>query len=670
MSSFLRIARFLPIALGLFLIGLGPSGATAQTAQERVYLILDGSGSMWGRVDGEPKIVVAREVIANLLEDWPIGVDLGLMTYGHRRKGDCSDIETLVPVGPFDAARVNAAIEGIKPKGKTPISASVRKAADELAFTEEKATLILVSDGLETCEADPCALAGELESKGIDFTVHVVGFDLRKEDPTQLRCLAEQTGGRYLAASDSIQLLEALVEAVKVIAAVPVPEPEPEPEPEPAGPQGLKLSASLIDGGAALDEDVFWWVTAPEPKADGSYQETARSGDARALFELPAGRHRVVARHGQAFAEAELEVTAGALTEAVLVFGAGYLRVSATAAAGGEALDADMFYWLYGTGKDLEGKRKEIARDGSEIAVFKVAAGQYHVVGKHGGDNGSAGQDVTVEAGALTEVTLVLDLGYLRVEATPVAGAAALDKEMFYWVYAAKKDLSGNRKEIARNGSEKPLFKLKAGDYHLVGKHGRDNAFAGQDIKVTAGELSAITLVMDVGYLKATTIASEGGSALEDDVFYWLYSANKDLNGNRKEISRNGSAAAIFKLKGGRYHLVSKHGRSNAFAALDVEVPAGELTEVTLTANSGRVRLEPLDASGNPLGGKVFWIIYEAEKDLDGKRKEVDRSGSEKAIFVLAAGDYVAGLRHGGQTSFTEFSVAAGEETVIQARAQ
>jgi len=183
--------------------------ANTIAAQEDVMIVLDASGSMWGRIDGKPKIEIAREVLGKVLTDLDGKANIGILTYGHRKKGDCGDIETIIPVGRVDHAKYMKVINKLSPKGKTPISDAVRKSAEELRFTEEKATVILVSDGLETCNADPCALAKELESQGIDFTVHVVGFDLKGKDISSLQCLAEETGGKYLAADDAAELGDA-----------------------------------------------------------------------------------------------------------------------------------------------------------------------------------------------------------------------------------------------------------------------------------------------------------------------------------------------------------------------------------------------------------------------------------------------------------------------------
>ena len=170
-----------PLAIGLLATAvLATTGLyAAGPAQPRTMLVLDASGSMWGQIDGKPKIAIAREAVAEMLDGWN-GGDLGLMAYGHRRKGDCGDIEVLQAIGPNTAAGIRRQVNALNPKGMTPISASVRQAAEQLRFTEQKATVILVSDGEETCNADPCELGKELETAGVDFTAHVVGFDIRK----------------------------------------------------------------------------------------------------------------------------------------------------------------------------------------------------------------------------------------------------------------------------------------------------------------------------------------------------------------------------------------------------------------------------------------------------------------------------------------------------------
>src|SRR4026208_880569 len=76
-------------------------------------LILDASGSMWGQVDGQTKIAAARNAVDSILSKWRPTDRLGLIAYGHRSKGDCKDIELMIPVSRFDPARIKAAVNGL-----------------------------------------------------------------------------------------------------------------------------------------------------------------------------------------------------------------------------------------------------------------------------------------------------------------------------------------------------------------------------------------------------------------------------------------------------------------------------------------------------------------------------------------------------------------------------
>jgi len=229
-----RCSHPLAAALSL-LVALAVTGPTAgaQPAEGRTVLVLDASGSMWQQIGDAHKITIARDVVGELLNTLPADRALGLWAYGHRRKGDCNDIEELVPAGVDNRERIRAAVKALNPKGKTPLSDAVERAAEALRYEEEEATVVLISDGRETCDRDPCAVADLLESAGVDFTAHVIGFDVSApEDQAQLRCLAENTGGSFRMAEDAAGLKDALVEVTAAPELEPAPEPEPEPEPQ------------------------------------------------------------------------------------------------------------------------------------------------------------------------------------------------------------------------------------------------------------------------------------------------------------------------------------------------------------------------------------------------------------------------------------------------------
>jgi hypothetical protein len=179
-----------------------------------VMFILDASGSMWGPAGDVRKIEAAKEVMAKVVPALPEGVRVGLTVYGHRRKGDCSDVEIMIPPGSTDRDALLAKVKAISPKGMTPMAASVKMVADVLKTREAETTIVLVSDGIETCDKDPCATIKGLKDSGIKFILHVVGFGVDQKGRDQLTCFSEAGGGKYFQATDANSLLAAL-ETVK-----------------------------------------------------------------------------------------------------------------------------------------------------------------------------------------------------------------------------------------------------------------------------------------------------------------------------------------------------------------------------------------------------------------------------------------------------------------------
>lgn len=279
----MRLLAVLPAFLATLL-------AIPLSAQQRTMLVLDGSGSMWGQVAGVPKINLARDVVGTLLGTLPDEAELGLVAYGHRREGDCSDIETLVPPGPRQHEAVATAIAELTPRGKTAMAEAVRHAAEALKEGQGPSTVILISDGIETCTPDPCAVTHALAQARAALKVHVVGFDVSEEQAQeQMRCMAESTGGDFIVAHDAETLQTALHEVTQTALAPPAarshgpkvetpqrqgPEPtqetviatENEPEQEAEAPnlpavQPVLFRATRGNEGPEITAPLFWQIT-------------------------------------------------------------------------------------------------------------------------------------------------------------------------------------------------------------------------------------------------------------------------------------------------------------------------------------------------------------------------------------------------------------------------
>jgi len=228
---FHRLLVTIGLLLALGVLAFQPFADAQVGASEKgnVLFILDGSGSMWAEIDNKPKIVIAKEVMINLIQQLPDTVKAGLEVYGHRSKGDCNDIELLSLVGKSDKTTLVQQIQSIQPKGKTPITGSLKLAAEQLRAAEEETAVVLISDGKETCQGDPCVLVSQLRKQGIKVKVHVVGFDVNQAEREQLMCIADAGGGKYFTAQNAGELTNALTEVRKeVIASVEAKPKEPE----------------------------------------------------------------------------------------------------------------------------------------------------------------------------------------------------------------------------------------------------------------------------------------------------------------------------------------------------------------------------------------------------------------------------------------------------------
>jgi len=200
----------------LLLTFMAPSFSGTNKLPEIVF-ILDASGSMHGSAGDKTKIVAAKQVLHQMVPSLAKEINLGLVAYGHNRKGDCNDISILVPAGSNDRQAILAHVDAINPKGMTPIAQAIILTAESLKDRENETTIVLVSDGKETCHPNPCAVVETLKKTGIKFVLHVVGFDVSTQEKQQLTCLAKAGGGDYFAANDMASLKLALQKVQKEV---------------------------------------------------------------------------------------------------------------------------------------------------------------------------------------------------------------------------------------------------------------------------------------------------------------------------------------------------------------------------------------------------------------------------------------------------------------------
>ncbi len=184
-----------------------------------VEVILDSSGSMWRKLDGRFRYVIANEVLSNLVTDiLPAEIPFALRVFGNREESTCrTDLE--VPLSPLNAESVSNIIVDIEPKpyAGTPLADSIKQVASDLAEASGPKTVVLITDGEESCDGDVEAEIIALREQDIDVILNIIGFDFEAEDKEvareRFRQWAELGGGQYFDASSAEELELSLTQA-------------------------------------------------------------------------------------------------------------------------------------------------------------------------------------------------------------------------------------------------------------------------------------------------------------------------------------------------------------------------------------------------------------------------------------------------------------------------
>jgi len=168
-------------------------------AQEktRILFVFDASNSMNGYWQNSQKITLAVKLLNESVEKLR-GVDnleLALRVYGHNASindgaQDCDDTELLVPFGKYRQQQIKDALRGIVPKGTTPIARSLEKSAGDFGDeVQGNNVIILITDGVEACDQDPCAVSRALQEKGITLKPFIIGIGIEEEIKFDLACI-------------------------------------------------------------------------------------------------------------------------------------------------------------------------------------------------------------------------------------------------------------------------------------------------------------------------------------------------------------------------------------------------------------------------------------------------------------------------------------------------
>lgn len=204
------------------------AGVEREGAPANVLFLIDSSQSMKEKIKvgldanraEEKKMEAAKKVLEQALSRIPNEVNLGMRVFGNGFRGDFTDCQQstlLVPIGKNNRRAIIESVRNMAPYGLTPLTYALMQAEADLRYCVGPKTVILISDGAETCGGDPCAYIDRLSRIGVKMKIDIVGLGLRrdKDAQEQLNCIAQKSGGKYYDANTSAELVDSITNSVK-----------------------------------------------------------------------------------------------------------------------------------------------------------------------------------------------------------------------------------------------------------------------------------------------------------------------------------------------------------------------------------------------------------------------------------------------------------------------
>lgn len=437
-------------------------GASAKDKTNTI-IIVDASRSMWGQIDKVSKILIARNALTDALIKYNGQINLGLVAYGHQNDNSCTDVQTIQRLKKLDAPETLEKIHKITPKGSTPIATSMKVAMNLLRTAGKSKNIILISDGLDNCQQDPCSTASALKNIAPSLKIHVIAFDRKKRKELKaLQCVAKATGGIFRSATNEPQLKSALNASFTASIVTPVLhtgsnekdkknvvnlqgwkkvpsvrgsgggkkdriefdlrngggpkrtyQPSASQRFNSSGQQGVaaglspvSLTALLNEGGLPIQNNLVWRIFSAKPDRDDKYKLLSTHREANPTAALAPGEYLINSSYGRAYLTKKITVKLNQPINEIFVMNAGGVRLGSVMANGKPVPHNTVSYTIYSDERDQFGTRQKVISDAKPGLIIRLNAGIYHIVSRYGDANALVSADVTIEPGKLTEATI------------------------------------------------------------------------------------------------------------------------------------------------------------------------------------------------------------------------------------------------------------------------
>lgn len=618
----------------------------------RTVVVLDSSGSMLNPIEAFKKYYWVRKSLQIQLATPPTGLSAGLVSYGHRLRTTCNDVELLRPVEPFDAGRFLGAVASVRPHGQTPVSDALKAAAEALGKGGGK--VLLIAGSADSCQQDPCATAKDLVAAEPGLAIDVLSIGVSEADARQMACIAEGGRGQVFAAATMADSPKAFANA---FAALTAPPPVAAPPPAPAAPvaaSGLNLSARLTSDGPITALPIAWTVRKMDGGKPGGV--VFRAATPTASAPLPPGSYDVEAVSGAVDVHQLADVAASKAADTALTLNAADLRLK-VGPAKLEDGSGEVFYTVYKSTRNPDDETPDATvamLRGPVASPILLPAGTYRIVASRGAVRQEKRLDLT--AGQDETADFALASGRLLIEAE--SGPNASSGSPIYFISEDDPDQPLGRRDVAQSAVANPVFELPPGVYHVSTRRGAGKVRL--DAVVKAGEVTKLTVPVSMGRLRLETQGLPAGPELPEDLISYTVERLDEAGKPQSIAARSSSSLANIELEAGQYRVTGRIGLVNIAASADVAVKAGAETRSVLTQQAG---LLDLSFGDDPAAAvDVLWEI----RDAGGK--SLWSTTVPAPLVPLAPGSYTVRATRLGKDKSVEVTVTAGERKAVAIR--
>ena len=582
---------------GLFLTLISPPVEAAP--KKRLMIVLDLSRSMSAPIAGaaartpapkksdfdavvEPrkarrisKINHVKKILARAYRDFSSRLDIGMVALAHSQPQSCSDIKTVLPMGPVNTPVYTDITRSLATVGEaSPLTAALKKAALSANYLKTINTVLLITDSTDGCGQNICKLGLELRNSGANITVHVIAIGLSPLRQTNLRCLAGNTRGHFFNATTTQQITRAIYGAFNAayISGHRTPEPPPGIDvlkaAEAAAPTKLPAKDAMALTRVPLPRRKPPVPRRPKPEDEGSTVTKMKKAPATAAVapgkKTPA--KRVTEMLPKKAVRAKVVKTKTPATAAPVlprpVLDNQGLKASAAIVAGSPPLTAGV-KWLV-----LDRNNKTVLTSTEAQPLLKLPKGDYTVQVRLG--FARAAKQVSVSEGVIKPVKLVLNAGGLRVNAV-VSGSRAIKADR---VSFALHSASGQIPVTINHLPGNRIIHLNAGTYTIRSQYGNANAVVEADVVVQPGKLTEATLNHSAG--KVVFKLSVPGQPGEASATRWQI---EKPDGTLVKVSKATSPSFI--LASGPYEVSVQQGGKAYRSSFEVQSGKNILVEIS-----------------------------------------------------------------------------------------